>query len=94
MAKGQNNARLGHWRRDVIYKAIADKIKSLGFPPTIMELRALSGLKSTSTVHLHLKKLAQDGMLVQGAAKSYYLSPKHYGFLSTPSFPRSLWVVA
>lgn len=94
MAKGQNNVKIGNWRRDVIYKAISDKIKAYGFPPTIIELCELSGLKSTSTVQSHLKRLTQDGMLVQGAAKSYYLSPKYYGFLSTPRFPCSLWVVA
>lgn len=34
-----------------------------GFPPTVRELCKLTGLKSTSSVANHLKKLKEDGYI-------------------------------
>lgn len=92
--KGLNSKMAGKWRREVIFKAISEKTKTLGCPPTILELCEISGLKSTSTVHMHLKRLVDDGLLVQGLMKSYYLSPQSQRLSAFAKIPLSLWVVA
>ncbi len=37
-----------------------------GIPPTIREICAATGLKSTSSVHNHLKKLEEEGYITRG----------------------------
>ncbi len=36
-----------------------------GFPPSVREICDATGLKSTSTVHMHLKKLEEDGYITR-----------------------------
>lgn len=48
-----------------IRQEIADK----GYPPSVREIGEAVGLKSTSTVHGHLRRLEQKGLLVRDAMK-------------------------
>ena len=44
-----------------IYAYIADCIRQQGYPPSVREIGEAVGLRSPSTVHFHLKKLADAG---------------------------------
>ncbi|MEG1547713.1 MAG: transcriptional repressor LexA [Clostridia bacterium] len=46
-----------------IYEFIQSYINQRAFPPTVREIGAAVGLKSTSTVHAHLKALAESGLI-------------------------------
>lgn len=52
-----------------IYDFIAACIQSQGYPPSVREIGEAVGLKSPSTVHFHLKKLAEAGVIEIGAGK-------------------------
>ena len=52
-----------------IYDLIAARIQEQGYPPSVREIGSAVGLKSPSTVHFHLKKLAEAGMIEIGAGK-------------------------
>lgn len=49
-----------------IYDFIKDRMQS-GVPPSVREICAATGLKSTSTVHLHLKALESMGYISRDA---------------------------
>ena len=44
-----------------IYDTIAEALQRQGYPPSVREIGEAVGLKSPSTVHFHLKKLADAG---------------------------------
>ena len=46
-----------------VYRFIHTFYQENGFPPTVREICAALGLKSTSTVHTHLKNLAEKGLI-------------------------------
>ena len=46
-----------------------------GYPPSVREICAEVGLRSTSTVHAHLKKLQEAGYLEANDHKSRALTP-------------------
>lgn len=50
-----------------IYEYIVSYIEKNSFPPTVREIGAAVGLKSTSTVHAHLTKLEQRGLIQRNA---------------------------
>lgn len=52
-----------------IYDYIAACIRDQGYPPSVREIGEAVGLKSPSTVHFHLKKLAEAGVIEIGAGK-------------------------
>ena len=52
-----------------IYDYIAQTIRTQGYPPSVREIGDAVGLKSPSTVHFHLKKLADAGAIEIGAGK-------------------------
>ncbi len=52
-----------------IYDYIASCIQTQGYPPSVREIGEAVGLKSPSTVHFHLKHLAQEGYIEVGAGK-------------------------
>jgi len=52
-----------------IYEYIAASIREQGYPPSVREIGEAVGLKSPSTVHFHLKHLAEAGMIEKGAGK-------------------------
>lgn len=51
--------------QQAVYDFIRQYIKENSIPPTVREICAAVGLKSTSTVHMHLKNLAQMGLIRQ-----------------------------
>lgn len=51
-----------------ILAAIAEHTDEKGYPPTCREIGGAVGLKSTSTVHLHLTELAAAGLLERDPA--------------------------
>lgn len=46
-----------------IYEFIKEYYEANGIPPTVREIGAALGLKSTSTVHAHLRALADEGLI-------------------------------
>ena len=56
-------------KRELIYNTLKEQIALNGYPPSVRELCDLVGLKSTSTVHSHLKKLEQLGLIVRDPTK-------------------------
>lgn len=46
-----------------IYDYVADHISSRGYPPSVREIGDAVGLKSPSTVHMHLKTLEELGLI-------------------------------
>lgn len=60
--------KLGKTQR-AVYEYICNYIKENGIPPTVREIGAAVGLKSTSTVHMHLQNLAAKGLIVLNPSK-------------------------
>jgi len=52
-------------RRRQILDFISTTIKERGYPPTVREIGAEVGLKSSSSVHYHLKTLEKEGYLTR-----------------------------
>lgn len=52
-----------------IYEFIKDQIKEKGYPPSVREICAAVGLKSTSTVHGHLERLEKKGLIKRDPTK-------------------------
>ena len=52
-----------------IYEYIAACIREQGYPPSVREIGEAVGLKSPSTVHFHLKRLEEAGIIEKGAGK-------------------------
>ena len=52
-----------------IYDYIASCIHEQGYPPSVREIGEAVGLKSPSTVHFHLKRLEEAGMIEKDAGK-------------------------
>lgn len=49
--------------REYILQFIKDYFKEHGYAPTVREICAGVGLKSTSSVYNHLKRMIRDGMI-------------------------------
>ena len=52
-----------------IYEYIVSCVRDQGYPPSVREIGDAVGLKSPSTVHFHLKHLAQAGVIAKGTGK-------------------------
>lgn len=61
-------AELSHMQQK-IYEYISSCIKNQGYPPSVREIGDAVGLKSPSTVHFHLKRLEELGVIVKGSGK-------------------------
>jgi repressor LexA len=55
--------------QNMIMAFITSQIKENGFPPSVREICEAVGLKSTSTVHGHLKRLEKQGLLKRDSMK-------------------------
>ncbi|HEY5501613.1 MAG TPA: transcriptional repressor LexA [Candidatus Humimicrobiaceae bacterium] len=53
-----------------IFKCIVDAIKNIGYPPSVREIAEAVGLRSSATVHAHLKKLEDFGYIRRGKGSS------------------------
>lgn len=50
-------------RESQVLNAIVDYIKQNGYGPSVREIGEIVGFKSTSTVHVYLKKLQEKGFI-------------------------------
>ena len=57
-----------------IYDTIVRMIQEQGYAPSVREIGDAVGLKSPSTVHFHLKKLEEAGLIEKGACKGRAIS--------------------
>ena len=55
--------------QQAIYEYIQAYYKENGFPPSVREIGQAVGLRSTATVHAHLKNMEQKGMLTRDPSK-------------------------
>ena len=55
--------------QEKILAYIKDEIETKGYPPSVREICAAVGLKSTSTVHAHLNHLEEQGMIRRDSTK-------------------------
>lgn len=56
-------------RQIEIYDFIVSTVNSKGYPPTVREIGEAIGLKSSSTVHAHLNKLEENGLIKRDPSK-------------------------
>lgn len=56
-------------RQKEIYDFLISHLNDKGYPPSVREIRTAIGLKSTSTVHGHLKRLEKKGLLKRDPTK-------------------------
>lgn len=54
---------------DLVYNYVFEYIKENGYAPAVRDIMAGLDIKSTSTVHAHLKRLVQAGRIVYAAGK-------------------------
>ena len=52
-----------------VYDYIVSCIQTQGYPPSVREIGDAVGLRSPSTVHFHLKKLEEAGLIEKSACK-------------------------
>lgn len=62
-------------RKKRILKYIEDHIGSTGYPPTVREIGLAVDLKSPSTVHAHLKRLADEGLISRDGKRTRAIRP-------------------
>ena len=63
-----------------IYQVIVHFVQENGYAPSVREIGDAVGLKSPSTVHFHLKKLEEQGLIEKGACKGRALAiSRHEG---------------
>lgn len=53
-----------------ILNYIRKQVREVGYPPSVRELCKAVGLKSTSSVHLYLSRLAEKGYITKGNLKT------------------------
>lgn len=58
-----------------IYQFILESIREQGYAPSVREIGDAVGLRSPSTVHFHLKNLAELGYIEKGAYKGRAIVP-------------------
>jgi repressor LexA len=56
-------------RQKEILKFIINKVEKLGYPPTVREIAAAISLKSSATIHAHLKRLEDLGFIKRNPLK-------------------------
>lgn len=62
-----------------IYRFILESIRENGYAPSVREIGDAVGLRSPSTVHFHLKNLAELGYIEKGAFKGRAIVPAGRG---------------
>lgn len=58
--------------REIVYRYICEYLKENGYAPSIREIGVGVGLKSSATVHHHLKNLEADGLIRRTSKKHGY----------------------
>lgn len=59
----------GENKQEAIYEFIKEQLREKGYPPSVREICNAVGLRSTSTVHGHLKKLEEKGFIRRDPTK-------------------------
>jgi repressor LexA len=62
-------------RQKLILEFIQERIKTKGYPPSVREIGAAVGLKSSSTVHAHLMQLEEKGFIRKDPSKPRAIIP-------------------
>jgi len=62
-----------------IYDYISQAIEEQGYPPSVREICEAVGLKSPSTVHFHLKHMAEAGYISKNAGKGRAITLESIG---------------
>jgi len=62
-------------RQKLILDFIQERIKTKGYPPSVREIGAAVGLKSSSTVHAHLLQLEEKGYIRKDPSKPRAIIP-------------------
>jgi repressor LexA len=62
-------------RQKLILAFIQERIKTKGYPPSVREIGAAVGLKSSSTVHAHLMQLQAKGFINKDPSKPRSVIP-------------------
>jgi repressor LexA len=65
---------LNHRQKDIL-DFIRERIKTKGYPPSVREIGAAVGLKSSSTVHAHLVKMEEKGFIRKDPSKPRSIIP-------------------
>lgn len=66
-----------------VYNYIKEFISVNSYPPTVREIGAALGLKSTSTVHMHLSNLAEKGLIICNPSKQRTITLPENAFKHT-----------
>lgn len=77
------NDRIGQKQKEIL-EYLKSEIKSKGYPPSVREICKAVGLRSTSTVHGHLSRLEQRGLIRRDPTK-----PRAIEILDTGGAPNS-----
>ena len=67
--------------REYILNCIIQFMEEHNYSPTIRELCDMSGLKSTSTVYMHLQKLKSDGLISMVEYEPRTITVKGYKYM-------------
>ncbi len=67
-----------------VYDFVAAFIQERGYPPSVREIGDAIGLRSPSTVHFHLKHLAEAGYIEKNAGKGRAIALVRRGDASPP----------
>ncbi|MFH1512027.1 MAG: transcriptional repressor LexA [Bacillota bacterium] len=60
--------------QEKIFAYIRKIVKAKGYPPSVREICEATGLRSTSTVHAHLKRLEKKGLISRDSMKPRAIS--------------------
>jgi repressor LexA len=60
--------------QEKIFAYIKKIVKAKGYPPSVREICEATGLRSTSTVHAHLKRLEKRGLIARDSMKPRAIS--------------------
>jgi repressor LexA len=71
-------------RQEQVLRFIRQSIHDRGYPPTLREIGAHMGIKSTNGVNDHLRALERKGYLTREDMKSRALRPKDMGQFASP----------
>lgn len=62
-------------KETLVYEYIEEFTEENGYPPTIRDILAHTGIKSTSTVYAYVGKLEEKGLITKKSGKSRSLQP-------------------
>ncbi|MEO7095596.1 MAG: transcriptional repressor LexA [Polyangiales bacterium] len=71
-------------RQQMVLEYIRQSITDRGYPPTLREIGAFMGIRSTNGVNDHLRALERKGYLTREDMKSRALRPSMEGVIPTP----------